>query len=83
MAIEIFIVAAVAAVAAYALVSQAPRAAFGIVWGRRLLAGTIAVLGAIFLISTSMAELMVIGGAILFFVFLTVLVDRPQDEVSW
>ncbi len=83
MAIEIFIVAALAAVVAYALVARAPRAAFGIVWGRRILAGTFAVLGAIFLISTSMTELMVIGGAILFFVFLTILVDRPHDEVDW
>jgi len=83
MAIEIFIVAALAAVAAYALVAQAPRAAFSIVWGRRLLAGTFGVLGAIFLISTSMTELMLLGGLILFFVFLTILVDRPDEEVSW
>jgi len=81
MAIEIFIVAALAAVAAFALVSKAPRAAFGIVWARRLAAGTIAALGAIFLISTSMTELMVIGGAILFFIFLTLLVDEPHEEV--
>ncbi len=83
MAIEIFIVAGVAALAAYALVAKAPRAAFGMVWGRRLLAGLVGVLGAIFLISTSMAELMLVGGFILFFVFLTLLVDRPDEEVSW
>jgi len=83
VAIEIFIVAGVAALAAYALVAKAPRAAFGMVWGRRLLAGLVGVLGAIFLISTSMTELMLVGGFILFFVFLTLLVDRPDEEVSW
>lgn len=79
--IEIFIVAGIAAVLAFFLVSKAPRAAFGIVWGRRLLAGTFAVLGAIFLISTNMTTLMIVGGIILFFVFLTVLVDEPHEQV--
>jgi len=83
VAIEIFIIAALAAAVAYALVAKAPRAAFNIVWARRILAGTFAVLGAIFLISTSMTELVVVGGAILFFVFLTLLVDKPHEEVDW
>lgn len=81
MAIEILIVGALAALAAFAVATYTPRLAFGIIWGRRILFGVIVLIGALVLISTGQLRLMVAGGVALFIIALILFYEQPQEEV--
>lgn len=81
MAVEILIIGALAALAAFAVATYTPRLAFGIIWTRRIAIGLLALVGAIILISTNEFELMIVGGLVIFIIALVLFVEQPQEAV--
>lgn len=81
MAIEVIVIGALAMLAAFALATHAPRIAFGLHFGRKVVWGIVAIITAMILIATNVTSAMVIGAIILFFVALAILIEDPEEEV--
>lgn len=81
MALEVVLVAGLAVGLAVALVKLAPGLASGIVMARLVVAGILAVIGGLFLISTGIRSAMIVGALILFLIVLDVLVTNDGAEV--
>lgn len=82
MALEVALIAGLAVVLAYLMLLGAPEFAHGIVVGREVLSGTIAIVGGLILISTDMIDAMVVGFLLVFIIALTIF-DQDKHKEVW
>lgn len=81
MALEVLLIGGLAAVLAVAVAMYLPGVAFTIIWGRRLIFGAIGILSGLILIGLGGPEAQAAGFLVLFFIFLVLAYERPQEKI--